>query len=139
MAESLRRVDQRYTKGRRELIEALARGGRPLTASELVATTPALPQSTAYRNLAMLGQAGVVHRVLGSDDFARYELSEGLTGDHHHHLVCLGCGAVEDFSAPARLERSMASLIDEVSGARRFRVETHRLDLYGTCAACSGC
>ena len=45
----------------------------------------------------MLEQAGVVHRVVATDEFTRYELAEDLT-EHHHHLICSSCGAVADFT-----------------------------------------
>ncbi len=130
-------IDQRYTRGRRLLVEVLAAAPRPLTAAELVAACRSIPQSTAYRNLAVLGQAGVVHRVVGADDFVRYELAEAVTGRHHHHLVCRLCGSVEDFAVPTVLERSVDTLMDEIGSDRGFRAEAHRLDVLGTCAACS--
>jgi len=136
VARRLGEIDQRYTRGRRQLVDALAGADRPLTAGELVAACPALPQSTAYRNLAVLGQAGAVHRVAGTDEFVRYELDEMVTGRHHHHLVCRACGAVEDFAAPPRLERSVTSLMGTVGSERGFRAESHRLDVVGMCAAC---
>lgn len=138
VAARLRRVDQRYTTGRRVLIEALARADRPVTTAELVAARPHMPQSTTYRNLAVLQQAGVVLRVVGTDEFLRFELAEELTGRHHHHLVCVSCGVVEDFDPPARVEQSLADAVGNLSRATGFRAETHRLDLLGTCAACAG-
>jgi Fur family ferric uptake transcriptional regulator len=138
VARRLAGIHQRYTRGRRQLVEALAAADRPLTAGELVAACPALPQSTAYRNLALLGQAGAVHRVAGTDEFVRYELDELVTGRHHHHLVCRSCGAVEDFAAPVGLEESVSSLMGTVGAERGFRAESHRLDVVGTCAACVG-
>jgi Fur family ferric uptake transcriptional regulator len=138
VAQRLGAIDQRYTRGRRQLVGVLAEADRPLTASELVASCPSLPQSTAYRNLAVLAQAGAVHRVAGTDEFLRYELDEMVTGRHHHHLVCRSCGAVEDFAAPSGLERSVSSLMGTVGTERGFRAETHRLDVVGTCAACGG-
>lgn len=138
VAPRMAAVGQRYTRGRRLLVEVLAVAPRPMTAAELVAACPALPQSTAYRNLAVLGQAGVVHRVVGSDDFVRYELAEAVTGRHHHHLVCRLCGAVEDFAAPPGLERSVDTLMSDVGRDRGFRAEAHRLDVLGTCATCTG-
>ena len=137
VAARMAAIDQRYTRGRRQLVEALDSAPRPLTASELVATCPSLPQSTAYRNLAVLSQAGAVHRVAGTDDFVRYELDEDVTGRHHHHLVCRSCGSVEDFSAPAKLEQSVSALMGAIGGDRGFRPESHRLDVVGTCATCS--
>ncbi|HUI04711.1 MAG TPA: transcriptional repressor [Acidimicrobiales bacterium] len=96
-----------------------------------------IPQSTACRNLAVLGQAGVVRRVVGSDDFIRYELAEEVTGRHHHHLVCRLCGAVEDFAVSPKLERSVDALMNEIGSNRGFRAEAHRLDVLGTCATCT--
>ena len=133
----LRRVGQRFTSGRRILVDALARADRPVTAPELVAAEERLPPSTTYRNLALLEQAGVVHRVLGNDDYARFELAEEFTGHHHHHLVCVSCGGVEDFEAPKRVEKGLADVIGELTSGAGFRAQTHRLDLLGTCANCT--
>ena len=137
VAARLRAVGQRYTTGRRALVEAIGQAGGPVTTAQLVADSAGLPQSTTYRNLAVLEQAGVVHRVLSGDEFARFELSEELAG-HHHHLVCVTCGAVEDFTPPPRVERTIASVIGQVTTATGFRAESHRLDLLGTCGDCVG-
>lgn len=137
VAARLRAVGQRYTTGRRALVEAIGQAGGPVTTAQLVAERKGLPQSTTYRNLAVLEQAGVVHRVLSGDEFARFELSEELAG-HHHHLVCVSCGAVEDFTPPARVERTIANAIGQLTSASGFRAESHRLDLLGTCGDCGG-
>src|SRR5260221_13585715 len=52
-AERLRRHDQRYTSNRRALVAALS-AGRPMSLPELLAVSKGLPQSSAYRNLAVL-------------------------------------------------------------------------------------
>lgn len=137
VATRLRRVEQRYTTGRRALVEALAAARRPVTAAELVSADGRMPQSTTYRNLAILEQAGIVRRVVGGDDFSRYELAEELTGRHHHHLVCISCGAVQDFEPPRRVEQGLAEWVGAVATSTGFRAETHRLDLLGTCASCA--
>ena len=56
----LARVDQRYTRMRRLLVDTLAMAARPLTIPEIVATTARLPQSSAYRNITTLIEVGVV-------------------------------------------------------------------------------
>jgi Fe2+ or Zn2+ uptake regulation protein len=131
----LRAAGQRYTAGRRALVERLSEAGQPLTIPEMLDGS-ALPQSSAYRNLAVLEQAGTVHRIVTSGDFARYELTEDLT-EHHHHLICSSCGQVEDFTAPPALERSLDRALGEVAEANGFSVVHHRLDLVGTCRSCS--
>src|SRR5919109_30365 len=96
-AQRLRADDQRYTAGRRALVEVLSEAEQPLTIPQLLERRRDLPQSSVYRNLAVLERAGVVHRIVTSDEFARHELAEDLTG-HHHHIICSRCGAVDDFT-----------------------------------------
>jgi Fe2+ or Zn2+ uptake regulation protein len=136
VAQRLRRVGQRYTAGRRALIEVILDAGRPVTAADLVTANARMPQSTTYRNLAVLEQAGVLHRLRSTDDFARFELSEELAG-HHHHLVCVSCGGVEDFTLPAPFERNLTAQLRRITTRTGFRAQAHRLDLLGTCGACA--
>src|SRR5581483_9616503 len=78
----LRRANQRVTANRVALVELLAEAPRPLTIPEILTTRDGLAQSSVYRNLVVLEQAGVVHRIVTNDEFARFELAEDLTGDH---------------------------------------------------------
>ena len=77
----------------------------------------------------------MVHRIVTSDEFARFELAEDLT-EHHHHLICSSCGGVEDFTAPASLERTLRKVTRELADTSGFLAEAHRLDLVGVCAGC---
>lgn len=131
----LARVDQRYTRLRRLLVDTLALAARPLTIPEIVANSPRLPQSSAYRNLTTLIEVGVVRRVPGTDDHGRYELAEDLCG-HHHHLVCTRCGRVDDVPASAPLERALAEAARVVSDDHGYRVLEHRFDQLGLCPDC---
>jgi Fe2+ or Zn2+ uptake regulation protein len=126
---------QRYTSGRRRLVEVLDTTRRPLTAAE-VFDLGALAQSSAYRNLSVLEACGVVHRVSGADEFARFELAEDLTDHHHHHLICTSCGSVADITVADELEDAMRAAMDEVAATTGFVPDHHRLDLLGRCASC---
>lgn len=136
IAARLGEAGQRYTSGRRQLVDALVQTHRPLTAAEIVSSHD-LAQSSAYRNLALLEECGVVHRVAGSDEFARFELAEDLTDHHHHHLICTSCGTVADFTVSDRLERDLVMASDEVASTTGFTPDHHRLDLLGRCADCA--
>ncbi len=116
-ATRLRAVGQRYTPNRRALVDILSAAAQPLSIPDVLQAGPLLPQSSVYRNLAVLEQARVVRRIVASDEFARYELTEDLTG-HHHHLICSNCGSV-------------------VSDRTGFAAISHRLDLVGLCQACA--
>jgi Fur family transcriptional regulator, ferric uptake regulator len=124
--------DQRYTRLRRALVAALAGAGGPLTMPEILDATPGLSQSSAYRNIAVLVDAGVVRRVTGPDDHGRFELDEDLSG-HHHHIVCATCGRVSDVVPSPRLERALDEAARAATG---FEVTEHRFDLVGVCADC---
>ena len=135
-AERLRADEQRYTTGRRALVEALARTERPVTIPELLRRRDGLALSSAYRNLTVLERLGIVRRIVTSDEHARFELAEDLTG-HHHHLVCAACGRVDDFTVSPKLERSLDVALGRVADETGFRVDHHRLDLVGTCSTCT--
>lgn len=133
-ATALRRAQQRYTPKRRALVALLAEAERPVTIPELLAGQ-GLAQSSAYRNLAVLEQAGVVRRIVTSDDHARFELAEELTG-HHHHLICALCGSVADFHLTTKGERALEAALTAAAEGTGFTPDHHRLDLVGTCADC---
>ena len=132
----LRGAGQRYTSKRRALVEILEHARQPLSIPDILRGRTGLAQSSVYRNLAALEQAHVVRRVVTGEDFARFELAEDLT-EHHHHLVCSNCGTVQDVTIPQRLERSMERALDEIAEGSGFTAVSHRLDLIGTCKACS--
>ena len=136
IAALLSDADQRYTTSRRRLIAALQAGDGPLTITQIVATDDTLPQSTVYRNLTILEEVGVVTRIVTSDDFARYELAEKLTG-HHHHLICTNCGDVVDFSLDASIETTLDLALEQAAARAGFTADSHRLDLLGTCTQCA--
>jgi Fe2+ or Zn2+ uptake regulation protein len=135
VAVRLARLDQRYTRIRRDLVETLGAAGRPLTIPEILDVNPRLSQSSAYRNVTTLIEAGVARRVTGADDHGRFELAEALAG-HHHHFVCGMCGTVADVRPSSRLERALADAARTAGDELGIEVLEHRFDLVGVCADC---
>jgi Fur family ferric uptake transcriptional regulator len=131
----LQRLGQRLTPRRQHLLDILRSAAHPLTIHEILDRGKGLAMSSAYRNLTVLEQAGVVHRVITGEDFARYELAEELT-EHHHHLVCSSCGLVRDLPSDVNVERLMKAVAARAT-AEGFAPVTHRLDIVGLCAECS--
>ncbi len=124
-----------YTGGRRELVELLSGLARPATMPELIELRPKLTQSSMYRNMTDLEAAGIVQKVIGTDDRTRYELAEALIG-HHHHSICVHCGKVDDFVVPPATEHTLESALSDALASAGFRPTGHRLDVVGVCAAC---
>lgn len=136
VADRMRDAGQRYTNGRRALVGVLAGTDRPLALPDILRLSPSLTQSSVYRNLTALEQAGIVHRVATAGEFARFELAEDLT-EHHHHLVCVECGSVADVVVPRRVEQAVQLAAAELADNAGFRLEGHRLDLVGRCVDCA--
>jgi Fe2+ or Zn2+ uptake regulation protein len=129
--------DGRYTGSRRDLIQALAEAGRPLTVDEIVERSTRQRPSSVYRNLAVFEAEGVVRRLAGVGDLARFELTEALVG-HHHHLACQVCGAMTDVQLPHDLERLLDEALAQLARREGFTLSAHELDAVGICAACAG-
>ena len=128
-------MDQRYTTSRRTLVQALLEAARPLTITEILAGARGMPQSSAYRNLTVLCEAGVARRLPGVDDLGRFELAEDLAG-HHHHLQCTSCGTLLDFAASARLEQALVEAARRVAAETGYEITGHRVDFDGRCPRC---
>jgi Fur family transcriptional regulator, ferric uptake regulator len=132
----LRRIDQRYTPGRRAMVDLLTSLGHPVSISDIAAQLPEVPRSSAYRHLVDLQSAGVVRRIAASDEFARFELAEDLT-EHHHHLLCSSCGRVTDVTPTPAFERMVAKMVHELAAQQNFHPTSHALDVIGYCSECT--
>ena len=135
VAPRLRGAGLRYTRSRRRVVEVLAGTDRPLTIPDILARAGTLAQSSVYRNLNELIDAGVVHRIVAGDEFSHFELAENLTS-HHHHLICTSCGRVTDVTLSDALEASLDEALDRLATSNGFRADHHRLDVVGHCVSC---
>lgn len=131
----LRDHEARYTRGRRAVVGALAEADGPRSAAELHSQIGAeVPLSSLYRSLVILEEAGVVTPHYG--ELTRYELAEWLAG-HHHHLVCVVCGAVADIEIPGEQEAEVHRLVEEIAGGAGFTAYGHALEIDGRCERCT--
>ena len=135
--ERLGQLGIRFTGGRRLVIATLERAGGPMSAAELHEDLAGrVPTSSVYRTLAVLEEAGVVEPHHSAKAITRYEISEWLAG-HHHHLVCIDCGAVEDIELPLGLESQLEALVGQVSQLSAFSASGHSLEVDGRCTRCA--
>lgn len=137
IAVRLSDAGQRYTDVRRSLVSVLAITDRPLTLTEILACAPSLAQSSAYRNLGVLEEVGVVHRVMGADEHGRFELADEFSGHHHHHAVCTQCGTIVDIDVPDHDEHHLNSVLKTAARAADFVMTGHRVDIVGLCPRCA--
>jgi Fur family ferric uptake transcriptional regulator len=84
--------------------------------------------TTVYRTLAALADAGLLD-TFNEGAEQRFRLC-GTT--HHHHLVCLSCGSIEEVKGGA-----LEDWVARTARKRRFVVVSHRADIYGRCTECA--
>ena len=125
----LEEVFSRRTTSRRAVLQAVASWPGLFSAEDLCQVLPTVGRATVYRALASLLQAGLLCRVLDEHGAPRYQL--GGTR-HHHHLVCVECGRLEDI-ADCGVDDFVGSVADRFG----YVPVTHRLEIYGRCAGCS--
>jgi Fe2+ or Zn2+ uptake regulation protein len=135
--QALRQRGVRATAARRLVVETLESAGGPQSAADLDdRLRPRVPLSSLYRTLAALETAGVLSKYYDPAGVARYEIAEQLTGEHHHHLVCIRCGHAIDIAVNPGLEAEISALIAVTEEALGCAITDHRLELEGTCVEC---
>lgn len=125
----------RYTTGRQAVVRALQRMNGPRSAAELHRSLESVPLSSLYRSLTVLDEAGVLRKHHDADGLARFELAEWL-GGHHHHVVCVDCGSVEDVSLDKRSEEMLEELAGSLAVAAGYEPRGHVLEIEGLCSDC---
>lgn len=129
----MRRLEEagyRTGASRRRVVELLAGERCAVTALEIDRRLDSVGRATVYRTLEQLEQLHLVHRVEIGGDAAGYERVD--PDQHHHHLVCEGCGRLSPFASVA-LEEAIARISREAD----FEVAAHDVVLRGTCPNCA--
>jgi Fur family ferric uptake transcriptional regulator len=124
----LSRRGYRLTSPRRHLLDVMAGLDDHFAAESVVVAAPEVGRATVFRTLRLLQDLGVVCQVVLDDGSLAYRLAPE---EHHHHLLCVECGAVEDFGSPA-----LEAVLSEIEDTTGYRVEAHRLEVYGRCPRC---
>jgi Fur family ferric uptake transcriptional regulator len=128
ISERLDLRGHRMTTSRRRVIDAVLAQDGHFTVDDILHRTRRVGRATVFRTMKLLQDLNIVCRVLLDDGTLHYRLS---TGRHHHHLVCVDCGRVEDFS-----QCDVDALVRDLQKATQYEVQAHWLEVYGRCQAC---
>jgi Fur family ferric uptake transcriptional regulator len=90
---------------------------------------PTIGQTTVYRTLKLLSEAGLAREVRFGDGRTHYE--HNYKHQHHDHMICSECGKIIEFYS-AELE----ALQDAMAAKHRFEVTQHLLRIIGICSGC---
>ena len=118
----------RATRPRREVIGVLGRKQEGFSAEEVCVDLPDVGRATVYRTIKALLEAGAICRLALPDGGSRYSLARA---EHHHHTVCVTCGAVREFR-DSTVERVLRAVGAEIPG----QIVGHRMEFYIICREC---
>jgi Fur family transcriptional regulator, ferric uptake regulator len=90
---------------------------------------PGVGQTTVYRTLKLLTEAGLAREVRFGDGRTHYE--HNYKHQHHDHMICSECGKIIEFYS-AELE----AIQDAMAAKHRFQITQHLLRIIGICADC---
>lgn len=88
---------------------------------------PNISLGTVYRNLNVLAEHGLIHRIPISGGCDRFD---GRL-DEHYHMICEHCGEVFDVELDG-----LRHLDREIENRTGFTVKGHELIISGVCTAC---
>jgi Fur family ferric uptake transcriptional regulator len=132
----VRALDQagyRLTAPRRALAGLIVEHDGHFSASDLAAAARdrriGVSRATLFRALDLLVELGVVERLdLPNGEHAYVECAPA---HHHHHVVCSRCGRTAEVD-----DSGLAEAVREIARSSGFRIDTHRLELFGLCRPC---
>jgi Fur family ferric uptake transcriptional regulator len=133
LATLLKQKGYKLTPQRRAVINAIAKSNTHVTPAELFEKARAehtgVGLVTVYRTIKLLSDIGLICEMYTDGDSKSYLLRK--LPEHHHHLVCSGCGVVVDFSG-CDLNDLERQLVDSTG----FVMEGHLLEFRGRCPDC---
>jgi len=133
VSKDLREAGLKVTLPRMKILEILSRDEhRHVTAEDvykaLLESEEDIGLATVYRVLTQFEAAGIVQRHYFEGPQSVFELAEG---EHHDHLVCLGCGGIEEF-----FDETIEKRQEAIAAEHGFKISDHSLILYGQCKQC---
>lgn len=129
----LREHGYKLTPQRRAILNVIALSHEHLSPAAIFGEVhrkhPDVGRVTVYRTLEILVHLGLICEVHTGGKERSFIMR--VQPEHHHHLVCSGCGLVVDF-ASCNLEK----LERKLSRDTGFAIDSHLLELHGRCPQC---
>ncbi|MFC5713286.1 peroxide-responsive transcriptional repressor PerR [Thalassorhabdus alkalitolerans] len=128
---ALKTTRVRMTPQRHAILEYLFESMSHPTADEIYKALegkfPNMSVATVYNNLRVFKDVGIVKELTYGDSSSRFD----CVTTEHYHVICEECEKIVDFHYPGLDE--VETLAEHVTG---FQIESHRMEIYGTCDEC---
>ncbi len=123
----------RETAPRRAVAALIGQRHGHFTAADLLADAQRndvrIGRATVFRTLDLLAEQGSLERLdLPGGEHAYVACAPE---QHHHHVVCRSCGSSVEVD-----DSGLQAVVRHIGAQSGYRIETHRLELYGLCPVC---
>lgn len=130
---ALENAGYRLTAPRHALADLIAgREGSTFTAADLVADVRSrrlgIGRATVFRAIDLLVSVGAVERIDLQNGEHAYV---ACVPTHHHHVICARCDRSIEIG-----DLGLGAVSREVARRTGYRIDGHRLELFGLCPAC---
>lgn len=131
--KTLRKQGYKITKQRKSILEVFLRERDNLLNAQQIYNRvkeiyPTIDFSTVYRNIELLVDRDIIHRINTGKPYGSYKLKEQK--EHHHHIICKDCGRTEiiEFCPFKQMEEQLMG--------KDFVPTEHSFEVFGYCAKC---
>src|SRR3954447_14171119 len=125
----------RLTRQRQILLELIDRTGQHLDAERLFQLAkekdPKINRVTVYRTLKLLKEGGLVDELDLMHQAGEQHFYETRRKQEHAHVICLGCGKVEEFFGDP-----LQKLRRQIEAHFAFQIVLARTEVGGYCSHC---
>lgn len=130
---AFRQHGYKLTPQRRAVISSISKCRTHLTPGEihqrLLEKYPGIGLVTIYRTLEILDELGLICETHAGGACRSYLVRSET--EHHHHLICSGCGRVEDFT-----DCELDELEKDLAERTGYEITGHLLEFTGLCRDC---
>lgn len=133
LATELKKASLKVTPSRIAILSLLKKHDTPIGVGtilkELLQTSTKPDYVTVFRTINIFTEKGLIRRIQFQEGNFRYELN---TENHHHHIVCVKCGRVEDID----FDVDLAKHEREIAKQTGFKIKEHSIEFFGVCKKC---
>ncbi|MBP9763682.1 MAG: transcriptional repressor [Candidatus Pacebacteria bacterium] len=129
MQDILKKTGMKVTKNRLAVLDLLITSAKPMSVEDIFKKLKKADQVTIYRILNQFVLKDVVYQTDFRSGKAYFEFQD----HHHHHIVCKGCGCLEevDICLPESFVKKVASQSNKFKN-----ISDHALEFFGVCGKC---
>ncbi len=120
------------TPGHLEILSTITESKKPISSQDIIDIIgKKLDPATVYRCITKLKNNGIIRQIDLRQNHAHYEFFDMA---HHHHIICVECGKIEDIE-DCGLDTMHQNILSQ---AKQFtQIRHHSLEFYGLCKKCS--